>query len=61
MPNNANNKWTAEHDVRFKSMIEANTSIHLVAAKLKRSIPGVKARASALKISIKRIWLNAKI
>jgi hypothetical protein len=60
--NNANNKWTTDEDVRLKSLIEANTSVHLIAAKLKRSIPSVKARASALKISIKRVWigLNAK-
>jgi hypothetical protein len=60
VPENSNNKWTPEEDARLKSLIEANTSIHLIAAKLKRSVDGVKARASALKISIKRVWIGLK-
>ena len=34
--------WSAEEDVRLKSLIEANTSIDLIAAKLKRSVPAHK-------------------
>jgi hypothetical protein len=60
VPENSNNKWTPEEDARLKSLIEANTSIDLIAAKLKRSVDGVKARASALKISIKRVWIGLK-
>ena len=60
MPENSNNKWTPEEDARLKSLIEANTSIDLIAAKLKRSVDGVKARASALKISFKRVWIGLK-
>jgi hypothetical protein len=50
--------WTAEDDERLKSLIEANLSIHLVAAKMKRTTQGVKYRANALGISIKRVWVG---
>jgi hypothetical protein len=41
-PDKANKKWSPEEDERLKSLIEANTSIHLIAAKLKRPLRGVK-------------------
>jgi hypothetical protein len=60
VPENANNKWTPEEDVRLKSLIEANTSIHLIAAKLKRSVSAIRARASLRNISIKRVFVRPK-
>jgi hypothetical protein len=60
VPENANNKWTPEEDVRLRSLIEANTSLHLIAAKLKRSISAIKARASTLNISIKRVFVRPR-
>jgi hypothetical protein len=48
VPENSNNKWTPEEDARLKSLIEANTSHHLIAEKLKRSVPAIRARASIL-------------
>jgi hypothetical protein len=48
------NKWTSEEDGRLKTLIEANTSIHLVAVKLKRSVAAVRRRASLLRISYGR-------
>jgi hypothetical protein len=59
-PENSNNKWTPEEDARLKSLIEANTSIHLVAAKLKRSVPATRARAAVLNILIRRVWVGLK-
>jgi hypothetical protein len=59
-PENSNNKWTPEEDARLKSLIEANTSIHLVAAKLKRSVPATRARAAVLNIPIRRVWVGLK-
>ncbi len=38
-------RWTSEEDIRLKSLIEADTSTHLIAAKLKRTTQGVKSRA----------------
>jgi hypothetical protein len=52
--------WTAEDDDRLKSLIEANLSIDLIAAKLKRTTQGVKRRAHTLGISIKRVWVGLK-
>jgi hypothetical protein len=52
--------WTAEGDDRLKSLIEANLSIHLIAAKMKRTTQGVKYRASTLGISTKRVWIGLK-
>jgi hypothetical protein len=62
MPENTNNKWTPAEDALLKSLIEANTSMHLIAAKLKRSVTATKYRAAALHISIKwvRVGLKAK-
>ena len=60
MPENNNNKWTPEEDARLKSLIEANTSIHLIAAKLKRSVPAIRSRASILNILMKRVRLGLK-
>jgi hypothetical protein len=53
------NVWTPEEDERLKKLFEANTSVHLVAAKLKRSVSAVRGRASFLKVSVKRSPLFA--
>ena len=53
--------WTAEDDDRLKSLIEANLSIDLIAAKMKRTTQGVKYRAHALGISTKRVWVGLKV
>jgi hypothetical protein len=50
--------WTAEDDDRLKSLIEASVSIHDIAAKMKRTIQGVKSRAHALGISTKQVWIG---
>jgi hypothetical protein len=50
--------WTTEDDERLKSLIEANVSIHLIAAKMKRRAQGVKSRAHVLGISTKRVWVG---
>ena len=60
MPENSNNKWTPEEDARLKSLIEANTSIDLIAAKLKRSVPAIRTRGSMLNIPIKRVRVGLK-
>jgi hypothetical protein len=54
VPTNRSNKWTPEEDERLKTLLEANTSILLVAVKLKRSVVAVRTRASLLKISLRR-------
>jgi hypothetical protein len=61
MPENTNTKWTPEDDALLKSMIEANMSVHPIAARLKRSIPGVKARLSVLGITTKPVWVGLKV
>ena len=60
MPENGNNKWTPEEDARFKSLVEASTSVHLIAAKLKRSVYAIRTRASILNIPIKRVRVGLK-
>jgi hypothetical protein len=61
VPENSN-KRTPEEDALLRSMIEANTSVHLISAKLKRSVPAIRARASMLNILMKwvRVGLKAK-
>jgi hypothetical protein len=51
---NQKNKWTPEEDERLKTLLEGNTSIHLVAVKLKRSVAALRSRAILLKISCRR-------
>jgi hypothetical protein len=51
---NQRNKWTSEENRQLKTLVEANTSIHLVAVKLKRSVVAVRTRASLLKVSCRR-------
>jgi hypothetical protein len=60
VPENSSNKWTPEEDARLKSLIETNTSIHLIAAKLKRSVAAIRSRASTLDIPIKRVRVGLK-
>jgi hypothetical protein len=60
VPENSNNKWTPEEDARLKTLIEANMSIHLIAAKMKRTTQAVKYRASTLGISTKRVWVGLR-
>jgi hypothetical protein len=60
VPENSNNKWTPEEDARLKSLIEASVPIDLIAAKMKRTTQGVKYRAHALGISIRRVWVGLK-
>jgi hypothetical protein len=55
------NKWTPEEDARLKSLIEANMSAHLIAARLKRSVNAVKTRAQVLSISMKRVQVGIKM
>ena len=54
MLTNRRNKWTPEEDERLKMLLEADTSIHRVAVKLKRSVAAVRGRAGLLKISRRR-------
>ena len=53
--------WTAEDDVRLKSLIEASVSIDLIAAKMKRTTQSVKYRANARGISTERVWIGLKV
>jgi hypothetical protein len=53
--------WTAEDDDRLKSLIEASMSIHLIAAKMKRTTQAVKYRANSMGISTKRVWVGLKV
>jgi hypothetical protein len=60
MPENNNRKWTPDEDALLKSLIEANVSAHLIAAKLKRSVPAIRYRASILNILMKRVRVGLK-
>jgi hypothetical protein len=60
VPENSSNKWTPEEDALLKSLIEANTSLHLIAVKLKRSVSAIRARASVRNISIKRVFVRPR-
>lgn len=52
---NSNRPWTPEEDARLRSLMDAGMSVGLVAAKFKRTTFAIKARATVLKVSIKRL------
>ena len=54
MAANQHKAWTPELDERLRVLFEAGSSPLLVAAKLKRTVAATKARATLLKISVKR-------
>jgi hypothetical protein len=60
MPRNQWNAWTPEEDDRLRLLFEAGNSKVLVAAKMKRTMSAIKARAGTLKISVKRKKLALK-
>ena len=37
--------WTPDEDARLRKLLEIDTSIEVVAAKLERSVPATKGRA----------------
>lgn len=51
---NARRPWTAEEHQLLRTLLEGGASITLIAAKLKRNITAVKARASVIRVSLKR-------
>jgi hypothetical protein len=54
------NRWTPQEDDLFRRMAEANARPELIAAKLNRSVHGIKARAYAIGLPLKWFRLKAK-
>jgi hypothetical protein len=61
MAQNQWNPWTPDDDNRLRALFDAGTSAVLIAAKMKRTISGIKSRARVLKISVKRKKLAVKV
>lgn len=62
MAPNSSKKWTPEEEERLRKMLGSGVSKFLIAAKLKRAVTAVEARAYILGLSAKRatIVLKAK-
>jgi hypothetical protein len=54
------NRWTTREDDLFRRMAEANTRPELIAAKLKRSVHAIKARAYTIGLPLKWFKLKAE-
>jgi hypothetical protein len=52
---NRRNPWTPEEVDRLRTMLEANSSIHLIAAKMKRTVHAVKGRVHLMGISLRQV------
>jgi hypothetical protein len=52
---NRKNPWTPEEVDLLRTLLEANSSIHLIAAKLKRTVSAVKGRVHLLGMSTKQV------
>ena len=55
MRKNLKRPWTPEEDELLRKLAEANASPALMAAKLMRSMMAVRAHASVLKISLRKV------
>ena len=51
-------RWTPEEDAIFRKMAEANTRPEIIAAKLRRSVHAIKARAYIIGLPLK--WFKIK-
>jgi hypothetical protein len=49
---NANNPWTPTEDDQLRAMAVAGKSVFLIAARHKRSVAAIKARAAVLGVSL---------
>jgi hypothetical protein len=58
--NSGNRRWTPQEDALFRRMAEANTRPEIIAAKLKRSIHAIKARAYTIGLPLKWFKMKAK-
>jgi len=55
MGKNLGRPWTPKDDELLRKLAEANASTALIAAQLMRSVMAVRAHASILKISLRKI------
>jgi hypothetical protein len=51
-------RWTTDEDHQFRMWAEVNVPPEVIATKLKRSIPALKARAYAIGLPLK--WFRPK-
>ncbi|MCK6438836.1 MAG: hypothetical protein L6Q71_01385 [Planctomycetes bacterium] len=52
-PGNANKPWTPAGERQLRELARGNTPTPLIAYKLERSVPSVRAKASALNVSLR--------
>jgi hypothetical protein len=52
---NRKNPWTPEEVDRLRTLLEANSSLHLTAAKLKRTVSAVRGRVYLLRMSLRQV------
>ena len=55
-----NRPWTPEEDDRLRALLEGGASKTLIAAKLNRTLPAIRGRASILRLSFTQIKLKLK-
>ena len=60
MPKNSGNKWTSAEEERLRELFESGLSKFLIAAKLKRPVTAISARAQGMGISTKRTKIGLK-
>jgi hypothetical protein len=53
--------WTPEEDERLRTLLEAGTSLFLVAAKLRRTLAATRGRASIIGVSVKQEKSGLKV
>ena len=61
MAPNSSKKWTPEEEERLREMLSSGVSKFLIAAKLKRAVTAVEARAYILGMSAKRVKIGLKV
>jgi hypothetical protein len=53
-------RWTPKEDELFRRLAEENVGTESIAAKLKRSVPALRARAYAIGLPLKWFKVKAK-
>jgi DNA-binding NarL/FixJ family response regulator len=51
-------RWEPDEDKQLQEMVEAGTSVTMIALRLKRTVSAVRSRLTALGITVRRVHIK---
>jgi DNA-binding NarL/FixJ family response regulator len=51
-------RWEPDEDKQLREMVEAGTSVTMIALRLKRTVSAVRSRLTALGITVRRVYIK---